>query len=178
METSIRRIIIENYETAGFWMQETQHSQSLRFSNQFSVHFVFLFDSLGELKDEWKTRHDLLTEDYLRYIGPRDLEWNYYGIFSVDMQDEVENTEFEHMRTIIEANTSYSRKFVVRTSDNDQLPPGRVDIGDRSDVHLDPAVPIILWEKILGEQLFEAIVEGPKNSIGARLRDLIVEESK
>ena len=178
MTESVKRKIIELYKNAGFGMLETQYSQCIRFANQFSVHFVFLFDSLGELREEWKTRHDLLTEDYLNFTGPRDLEWNYYGIFSVGIKEEVDGSEFEHMRAIIEADTSYSRKFVVRTSDNDQLPPGRVDIGDGSDAFVDPDVPIILWEKILGEKLFETIVEGPKSSIGIRIRDLIEEKSK
>lgn len=178
METSIREIIIERYERAGFQVQETQHSHSIRFANQYSVHFVFLFDSLSDIKAEWETRHELLTEDYLDHTGPRDVEWNYYGIFAVNVKNEMENSEFECIRTLIEGNTSYSRKFVMRTSDNEQLPPGRVNVGYRSDVLLDPAVPIVIWEKILGEKLFATIVEGPKNSIGTRLRDLIVEKSK
>lgn len=178
METSLREKIIERYERAGFRKQETQHWHSIRFANQYSVHFVFLFDSLGDIKAEWKSRHELLIEDYLDYKGPRDVEWNYYGIFAVNVKEETESNEFEYIRTAIEANTSYSRKFVMRTSDNDQLPPGRVNVGYRSDVLLDPAVPILMWEKILGEKLFATIVEGPKNSIGTRLRDLIVEKSK
>ena len=67
----------------------------------------------------------------------------------------------------------YSRKYVFTTDELDELPPGMIDAAE---IKKQPVVIRDIlqdWEKTLGEQLFEKIVNGPKTSVDLRLRHFI-----
>jgi len=160
-----------SYENAGFMLTSAK-SDYLRFQNPFSVHFVFLFDSLSHLAEGWKVAHDKLIEDYLNSSGPKDLEWNYYAVF-VLLDTTFGDAELSQVRGEIEGNVAYSRKFLVEAIDFTDLPPGIIHPEEFQSKKLDTSSALQVWDKQLGKELFQLIVQGPKKSLEDRLRNLI-----
>ena len=159
------------YKEAGF--EEAGRTEDfLRFKNAFSVQYVFFFESTSSLSEQWESAHELLTEDYVSFKGPRDLEWNYYGVFLVKEVD-LEEEELNILRLTIESNTAYSRKFVFAEKDVSELPPGVIPPQELQSRKMDSSSAIETWEEHLGKSLFNQITDGPKAAIEDRLRKLV-----
>ncbi len=169
---SIRSKIETEFQNSGFSHCTKQSNSDLCFENEFAVYFVFVLDTASELRKDWKDLHVRLIEHYQEHEGPEDREWNYYAIYVV-LGKSGTTSGFLDLKRLIEADTNYSRKFVLTTDEIDIMPPGKLsdeDLKAKSDEIPDPREH---WEKILGRELIEAICEGPKNKIEDRIRKVI-----
>lgn len=168
---NVRTDIINRYLEAGFECTETSSPKTLRFNNEFSIQFVFLCDSCIDLRENWRSLHQSLLEDYRTLKGPRYLEWNYYAIFVVT---EVSNDEeLDTLRNEIQFETSFSRKYVLAARELDDLPPSMINPKQLKGKSVSYQNLMNQWEKVLGPDLLQLLLKGPKVSIKKRLLDFI-----
>jgi len=172
MTTDYIAQISKIYKSAGF--EETKLPQDfiLRFANDFSIHFVFLFESFGKMKEDWEAAHDLLIDHYRAHEGSPDMEWNYYSVFVVP-SESMQKQDYRELKRIIESNTAYSRKFVFSDSEFDELPPGMIRAKELSSREISFKNPLESWEGTLGKELFGIVLDGPKSSIKERIKAFI-----
>ncbi len=163
--------IQEVYEDAGFVLTVTEPNR-FTFQNPFSVHFVFLFEALSDLAEGWRSAHGKLIENYVTSGGPKDLEWNYYAVFVI-LEKNFSDEELRLIRSEIQGDTEYSRKFVMETVELSNLPPGILHFEELQSKKLDTSSALQVWDRQLGKELFQVIMRGPKKSLEDRLRNLI-----
>ena len=145
---------------------ETQ--SGLKFANMFSRHFVFVVSSVDELLMFWQKLHEEVVQEYREFSEESFLEWNFYTVFIIrehDLSNEQKARLLE-----IEEDRSYSRKYVRTAAEIKTLPPGiirREELGGKENVIKDVAQQ---WREVLGENLYDVIMNGPKNAVEQRLR--------
>lgn len=167
MAVSVR----ERYLSSGFLETDCKIPNLLRFGNQFSEHFVFLFDSLEDLVENWQEEHSKLVLTYQEYTGPHDMEWNLYAIFLCEECSA--DTRIAASRRDIETDTSYSRKFVLALDEINSLPPGRITQEDFGKAKRKETNLVANWQGVLGDELFQALAESPKKAIHSLIKDYI-----
>ena len=145
----------------------------LSFSNKFSKHFIFIFDSVGALEQNWEDIHKRLINDYIAFTGPKDMEWNFYSIFVVSQLKIDEKSILADVRSTIQSDKSYSRKYVYAGEDLEDLPPGIIIKDDlKSGVSSSENI-YLSWEKTLGQKFFDLIVTDTKQDIQKRIEDFL-----
>jgi hypothetical protein len=172
----MKKKIIEKYKKINFIYSKTPSEDILYFKNIFSIHYVFLFDTLNDLKNQWKTNHDNLIEDYIEKEMPRYMGWNYYAVFMVKA-DILDEQEWKALNDEIENDTSYSRKYLMKPKEINELPPGMLDIeriNEKS--HLTHNIREE-WERTLGAELYRKIMRGPKAKLKQRILNFIEEKN-
>lgn len=169
---NVTKEIVARYSRAGFQEAGSPTPKILRFNNSFSIHFIFLLDSWSDLKESWMRIHEYLKEDYRTFSGPRDMEWNYYAVFLVTEIFE-NDEELNSIRSGIQADTSYSRKYVLTIDNMDELPPGMISSKQLGRKGIAPENMIKQWEEMLGPELFNLLLLGPKSTIEKRLFNYI-----
>lgn len=167
MTTNVR----ERYLNSGFKERDSGTGNLLRFGNDFSEHFVFLFDSLDDVLENWKQEHGRVIEVYREYSGPRDMEWNFYAIFLYE--EASTDPRAGDSRRKIESDTAYSRKFVLSVCEIDTLPPGRITQRDLGNSRRKETNLVENWQKVLGDRLFQSLVESPKKALPTLMQDYI-----
>jgi len=161
-ERIVARYEMHHYKKIG----ETQ--SGLKFANMFSRHFVFVVSSVDELLKLWQKLHEEVVQEYREFSEESFLEWNFYTVFIVkehDLSDEQKARLLE-----IEQDRSYSRKYVRTVTEIKTLPPGiisREELGEKENVIKDVTQQ---WREVLGENLYNVIMNGPKNAVEQRLR--------
>jgi len=168
---NVREDIIKRYLEAGFGYTDTCNPKILRFCNEFSIHFVFLCDSCDDLRENWRSLHQSLLEEYRTSIGPRYLEWNYYAIFVVTEVSDYE--EFDILRNEIQLETSFSRKYAFSASELDDLPPGMINPKQLKGKTVSYQNFMDQWEMTLGSELLKLLLKGSKATIKKRLLKFI-----
>lgn len=168
----IKEIITKRYLNVNFTQLPSPAKNILCFRNDFSVHFIFLFEDLMKLEENWEENHNLLIKNYLEYDGPRYMEWNYYAVFIVTTVS-IDEIEWNHMCSEIEANTSYSRKYLLKEDELSELPPGMINTEELKSKKVVAHGIRNEWEKVLGPDLYNRIINGPKASLAKRIRDMI-----
>ena len=164
--------VIKEFQRSGFSHYAEKPNGVLCFKSDFAFYFVFFVDTASQLKEQWQDLHVTLMDHYRAYEGPEDREWNYYAVYVV-VDKSLLNQELIDVKRAIEADTKFSRKFVLTTDEIDVLPPGMLseeDLNAKDDKISDPFEH---WEKILGRELIELICEGPKKTIEDRIRKVI-----
>jgi len=171
----VRDKVIKEFKRSGFSHCTKKPNGDLYFENDFAFYFVFFIDTASQLKEQWQDLHVTLMDHYRSYEGPEDREWNYYAVYIV-LDKSLANKELLDVKKTIEANSKYSRKFVLTKDELDVLPPGilsKEDLSAKGDKISDP---LEQWEKILGRELIELICKGTKNTIEDRIRKVIENE--
>ncbi len=168
----IESMISASYKQAGYRKTDSPSEDILRFENDFSIHFIFLFKSSADLGRDWREAHENLIKDYRQFKGPRYMEWNYYAIFVVH-DDSNTDVHFDKTRDEVQSNLAYSRKYVLTADELKELPPGM--ISEKEMESGDGTFPDALeeWKCGLGENLFDEIVMSPKASVEDRLRKFL-----
>ena len=164
--------VIREFRRSGFLHYAEKPNGVLCFESDFAVYFVFFVNTASLLKKQWQDLHISLINHYRAYEGPEDREWNYYAVYVV-VDKSLSNQELIDIKRVIEADTKFSRKFVLTADDLDVLPPGMLseeDLSARGDKISDP---LEHWEGILGREFIEIIREGPKKTIEERIRKVI-----
>ena len=173
--SKLKQNIIDKYKSAGYQSFSIK-GEDLKFSNLFSRHFVFIISDYKELCQKWEKFQTQVIDEYLGFKDEAFLEWNFYCIYILKMKI---NTESEQERSYIlgvEQDRSYSRKYVIFSSEVDSLPPGRI-AKDAFKAKGDLATDISKkWETNVGKELFDAITTKPKNKIEHRLLELMENE--
>ena len=172
----LSELIIKTYSSFGYKAYEQPSSQVIKFDNLFSIHFVFLFDSVQDCRDKWENEHRrYLIEDYENYrCDPEkkkpDLEWNYYAVFFI-VASQYDYDDLTILRNLIQKIFSYSRKFVMSDKDIKKLPPGIIRLPALLHQNIGHQEPLIKsWEKTLGSPLFNSLFDNPESEIEKELR--------
>lgn len=171
----LKERINTRYKEANFIQLPSPDKNILHFKNKFSIHFIFLFEDMLQLDDNWEKNHQFLIKNYLEYDGPRYMEWNYYAVIVV-ADNSIASTDLNLIRLKIEADISYSRKYVFSAKELDELPPGMISSEKLKSKKIAIQNLLTEWEEALGSKLFGKIVTGPKASLGRRIRSLIEEK--
>lgn len=171
----IKKKIIEKYKKNNFKYSLTDREEILYFENIFSIHYIFLFNNLADLKNNWKTNHVNLIEDYIEKEMPNYMGWNYYAVFMVKAEI-LDEQEWKALNDEIENDTSYSRKYLMEQKEINELPPGMLDI-ERIDEksHLTYNIRED-WERTLGLELYRKITKEPKAKLKQRILNFIEEK--
>ena len=164
--------VIKEFQRSGFSHCTEKPNGDLCFESYFAFYFVFFVDTTSQLKEQWQDLHVTLVDHYRAYEGPEDREWNYYAVYVV-LDKSLSNQELIDVKRAIEADTKFSRKFVLTTDELDVLPPGMLSEEDLSAKGDKISDPLENWEEILGRELIEFIREGPKKTIEDRIRMVI-----
>ena len=146
---------------------------SLYFSNKFSRHFIFIFDSVDALERNWGDMHKRLIDDYIAFDGPKDMEWNFYAIFVISQLKADERSLLADVRSKIQSDKSYSRKYVYEDGDLEDLPPGIIIKDDLKSGSWSTDNIYLSWEKTLGKKFFDLIVTDTKQDIFKRIEDFL-----
>ncbi len=174
--SSTSKTIAVLYTAAGFTPSELIPSQSWRFENRFSIHFVHLFPSVAEAKAEWEACHQALVDDYANDSTKRDKEWNYYAVFIIENCEEEESGSFNALRSRIANDTKFSRKYLVTSNDVHMLPPGRMPDLSIQKVEYASEQATTEWMSVLDEGIFDLVTHGSKSEMEARLWEYINDE--
>jgi len=174
MNTSKKITVL--YESADFTPVELTPGQSWRFENRFSIHFVNLFTSVAQAKEEWEATHQALVDDYANDFSKRDKEWNYYAVFIIEDCKAEESDAFLALRSKITNDTRFSRKYLVTSDDIDTLPPGRMPNLSSQKVDYASEQTTEEWSSTLDDGIFELITSGSKSEMEARLWEYIRDE--
>ncbi len=156
--------ILLRYQKAGYDRMDVQNDEIFRFSNRFSEHFVFVFDSLSDLQERWERSHEYLVDVYEAYDGHPDREWNFYAVF-LCLESPGSSQNWWDIKREIESRTAYSRKFVLCKEEVDSLPPGRITTDDLGTARPKHTTLVEQWREALKEPLFTRLIECPKSRL-------------
>jgi hypothetical protein len=157
MNNDILKQVEKKYIEAGFTLE--QREDILIAKNNFSVHYIFYFDDLDLAKLHYSDAQSLLEKDFLSSDQMSDIYWNFYSVFLVGTSS---STDFLEFREKVETDLRISRKFVYTIADIALLPPlffvGAWKIATETASPWENE-----WKEVLGEELYDKIIENPKS---------------
>ena len=140
-----------------------EDSVHIVFANRFSRHYVFILERVSDLTDQWRSLHDTVVEEYLDFRGDSFIEWNFYCVFIVNVEDVSSHERAEIQK--IEQDRSYTRKHVRLLSEIKHLPPGQ-PATSTGEVNAGPLADLTkVWEEALGKKLYGTIANSLKTGV-------------
>ena len=168
MRNNLMSEIEQKYAKAGFDIQ-TRSADTIVFSNNFSVHFVFLCREFEQVEEKYSKFHSYFKEKYLTSDFPKDLSWNFYEIY---VFEAAESKEFLNFKERTELNLQMSRKYVLTADQCEFLPPLHLEVIKKGSRDSEPPWEEE-WKAAVGEDLYDRIMDAPKSKAESVLKEYL-----
>ncbi len=168
MRNNLMSEIEQKYVQAGFNIK-TRSADSIVFSNNFSVHFVFLCGEFEQVEGKYSRFHSYFNEEYLTSDCPRDLSWNFYEIYVFEAP---ESKEFLNFKERTELNLQMSRKYVLTADQCELLPPLHLEVAKKGE-RASESPWEEEWKTAVGEELYDRIMDAPKTKVESVLKEYL-----